>query len=109
MRAMLNHEPSLQIDAVDRDPLVNFEYEGGGASSVVGLGELCVKAVDKIVRVFFGVAGLLVVLVGVEHIHEDALAVDGVIERLGGAWTVGVLVCIFLVEPGFALGALLLA
>src|SRR6516165_7371780 len=55
-----------------------------------------------------GGVGFLVAVVGVEHVHENALTVDGVVERLSGTRSVGMLRGVLLVQLGFLFGTLLL-
>src|SRR5215472_1263205 len=97
------------VDAVDGDSLVDLEYQCGGTGGVVGLRELVAKTGGEIVCAVSCFVGFLVVPVGVEHVDEGALAVDGLVERLGGAGAIGVLGGEFLVDFGFLRGAFLLA
>ena len=56
-----------------------------------------------------GVVALFVVVVGGVHVGEHGEPIDGLVERLRGARSVGVLGGILLVEFGFFFGAFLLA
>src|SRR5580704_16454340 len=56
-----------------------------------------------------GALGLLVVLVGIEHVYEDCLSIHGLVKRLRGAGAIGILGCVLFVIIRLFLRALGLA
>ena len=73
--------PSVRrpFNAVLRDALVNLEHNGKGSRGVIRLGELVLHARSQVVSMGLGALGLLVVIVGIEHVHEHGLSIHGLV------------------------------
>ena len=93
---------SGQIDAVDGDVLVEFEDDSAGAPGVIRLREFVCEALEQVAGAAVCFFGFFVAAVGFQHIREDGLAVDGLVEGLRGAGSVGEFGGVFLVELGFS-------
>ena len=102
-------QSSLPIDPVNRNALVYFERDRQGPLGIVRLRELVFHARGKVVNMGLGALGLLLVLVGIEHVHQHCLSINGLVKRLRGAGAIGIFGCVLFVVVRLFLRALGLA